>query len=274
MSASDGMYGIVGEMIDKETQYFPINYSIFLETGLDIEFRFNKLIHSLKNGDTLLLPLNYAFYSTKENKQYFSYYQNMLSWGNPNFFYSYPLLSLKTLLKSPPSKIPSGLLYYLQNIKVKEKLIDSTIQRWAKNPQTFHGDSVQSLDQYGEFRHHQGTLLKQNIKEQYLSQDSRVETYFLSHYKKLEDFCNQHNIKILFTYPPMLENTNFNLNNSQDLKKIKNLQNQLHQYGIKLLGNPKDFQFPIQDFYDTPNHLNTQGAIKYTKELIKILNQS
>lgn len=271
MSASDGMFGIIGELIDKETQYFPINYSIFFGTGLDIEFRFDKLLHSLKDGDTLLLPLNYAFYSTKKNNQYFSYYQNMISWGNPNFLYSHPLLSLKTLFKSPPSRLFSGFITHIKAKLQARNLIAKTLQRWNQNIQTFNQISINSLDRYGELRYHQGTLLKQDTTEQYLSQNSEIEDYFLSHYKRLKSFCNQHNIKILFTYPPMLENVNFNLNNPKDLQKIKNLQSQLHQYGITLLGNPKDFQFPIQDFYDSPNHLNTQGAIKYTKELIKIL---
>lgn len=157
MSASDGMYGIVGEIIDKETEYYPINYSMFFGTGLALDFRINKLISILQNGDTLLLPLNYGFYSTKENPRYFSYYQNMLSWGDENFANKYPLLTIQTLLKSPPSKILTGFIQHIiANIKEKH-IIDRAKTRWEQDTGVFYSVSPDSLDQYGELRYHSGT---------------------------------------------------------------------------------------------------------------------
>lgn len=273
MSASDGMFGIVGEMIDRQTKYFPINYSMFFGTGLDLDFRINKLLTILKDGDTLLLPLNYGFYTTTQNPQYFSYYQNMLSWGDLNFFKNHPLLSIKTLLKSPPSKIPTGFLAHIKaKIQVKN-IIQQTQQRWQNDCKIFNGIKISSLDPYGELRYHQGTKLKQNTKIQYIKNDFQISPYFLFYYKKLKTFCNAHNIKIIVTYSPMLQNSDFNLDNSEHLQIIKNFQTNLAKNGIQIIGNPKNFQYPIQDFYDSPEHLNTKGAIKYTKELINILNQ-
>lgn len=274
MSASDGMFGIVGEMIDNQTKYFPINYSMFFGTGLDIEFRINRLISILKNGDTLLLPLNYGFYTTQQNNQYFSYYQNMLSWGDKEFFKNHPLLTLKTLLKSPPSKIPYGLLIHLKAKLQGINILQNMKAKWANPPQTFEGVLSTSLDSYGELSQHQGTLLDLNATNPYIKEDFKPSLYFLSQFKKLVDFCNKHSIRIIVTYSPMLQNPKFNLDNPSDLSRIEKFKQELSKHNIYIVGNPQNFQYPIQDFYDTTEHLNTQGAKKYTQELIKILNQS
>lgn len=274
MSASDGMFGIVGELIDKETEYFPINYSIFFGTGLDLEFRINKLISVLKDGDTLLLPLNYGFYTTQSNPQYFSYFQNMLSWGDDKFLYNHPILSLQTLLKSPPSKIPTGILQHITTQIRKTSVLNKALTRWKENKHNFYGISTDSLDKYGTLRYQQGTKISSDLTFSYIEKDSSPTKYFLQFYNQLKTFCNQRNIQIIVTYPPMLKNSEFNLDNQKTKDILKNFRKRLEQEGITIVGLPQNFQFSLQDFYDTPNHLNTQGAIKYTKELIKILNQS
>lgn len=274
MSASDGMFGIVGEMIEKETEYYPVNYSMFFGTGLDLEFRINKLIASLRNGDTLLLPLNFDFYSTQRNPNYFSYYQNMLSWGDDHFIVNHPLLALKALLKSPPSQIPTGFIkYIIANLKSQD-IINKTEKRWQEGEEVFNGINTNSLDKYGELRYHQGTLLDPKTIHSYFDEDFKVSSYFLQNYKKLIDFCTTHNIKTIITYQPIFKNPSFDLSKPYFVSIMKKFQRELFENSIDIQGNPQTFQFPIQDFYDSPNHLNTQGAIKYTKELIKILNHS
>lgn len=272
MSASDGMYGFTGDMIDQETSYFPINYSMFFGTGIDLEFRINKLILSLKDGDTILLPLHYSFYTTKENPCYYSYYQNMLSWGDGDFFKKHPILTFQTLFKSPPSKIPTGLIQHLIAHIKKKHILDKAQLRWKQKNQVFNGVNTDSIDQYGELQYHQGTLPSADSESEYIGNDFEITPYFLGQYKKLKKYCDQHNITILFTYSPMLKNTAFNLDTPQDSKKIQNFKEKLAKHGITILGDPKKFQFSLQDFYDSPSHLNTSGAIKYTKEIIKILN--
>ena len=271
MSASDGMFGIVGEMIDKETEYYPINYSMFFGTGLDLEFRINKLIASLQNGDTLLLPLNFSFYSTQRNPDYFSYYQNMLSWGDKGFLYNHPILTLKTLLKSPPSQIPTGFIKHIVAYLRSQDLANKKEKKWREGGENFNGINISSLDRYGELRYHQGTLLKPKTAYSYLNEDFKISDYFLKNYKKLIDFCMKNNIKIIVAYPPILENPSFDLNKPYFMQIVKNFQKELLINKIQIQGDPQNFQFPLQDFYDSPYHLNTQGAIKYTNELIKIL---
>ena len=271
MSASDGMFGIVGEMIERETEYYPINYSMFFGTGLDLEFRINKLISSLKAGDTLLLPLNFNFYSTQKNPDYFSYYQNMLSWGDNHFAINHPLLTVKTLFKSLPSQIPTGFIKHIIAHLKSQDIINKTEKRWQEGGEEFNGINTNSLDRYGELRYHQGTLLDPKTIHSYFDENFKVSSYFLQNYEKLVDFCVTHNIKIIVTYQPILKNPSFDLSNPNFVSIMTNFQRELLENSINIQGDPQYFQFPLQDFYDTPNHLNTQGAIKYTNELIKIL---
>ena len=270
MSASDGMFGIIGEMIDKETEYYPVNYSMFFGTGLDLEFRINKLMSILKKGDTILLPLNYGFYTINKNPQYFSYYQNMLSWGDSDFFYKHPLLTLQTLFKSPPSIIPTGFIKQLIAYIKKKKVIANAQDRWAKNLPLFNGVGIDSIDRYGELRWHNGTNFNKHIPYEYIKDDFYISPYFLEQYKKLKYFCDKNHIKIIVTYPPMAKN----VKQKSFLEKAKKLKQKLIKQKIQICGNPENFQFDFFYFYDSPYHLNTEGAKKYTKELIKILNRS
>lgn len=72
----------------------------------------------------------------------------------------------------------------------------------------------------------------------------------------------------------MIKDKDYKLNQFKFLENMANFKVNLLKYKIPIQGIPQNFQFEIKDFYDSPHHLNTQGAKKYTKELIKILNQS
>lgn len=276
MSASDGMYGIDGNIINAHSPYYPINYAMTYGVGIALEYRISKLISSSQPQDTILLPLNFGFYEESSPIADYTYYQNILSWGNTQekqILIQQPPLFIETLCKTPPSRILTGILYQIHHkLKNQTQRLEEVKNAWnQKNHLTEF--TIYNLDQYGSLMFHPENKIKQGSWE-YLNKSPQISDYFIQQISRLIQYAKDNNITLIFTYPPTIKNAKFDLENPLHYQKIQKLKQQLKQYGITLMGDPKRFQFPIEFFYDTEYHLNSSGAKAYTQELIEVLKQS
>lgn len=278
MSASDGIYGIDGKTIDSQTTFSPINYSLFFGTGVALEYRITKIILASKKNDFILLPLNFSFYFEQTAQEDYTFQQNMLMWGdfqNNTTKYDW-IYFLEVLGKSPPSLLLTGLIKRIKYSLCDKTCIIAKIEKiWnTPNNKTPFQVSVNSLNQYGNFDTHNGIKLNSNKQYSYLNKNPQISDYFIQQISRLIQYAKDNNITLIFTYPPTIKNAKFDLENPLHYQKIQKLKQQLKQYGITLMGDPKRFQFPIEFFYDTEYHLNSSGAKAYTQELIEVLKQS
>lgn len=76
---SNSLFGFNSALIDAKTKYKPINYAT--HGGLPLNYHIDKIIDSAKNGDIVLMPLAFGYYTREAPKNDIWYIQNMETWG-------------------------------------------------------------------------------------------------------------------------------------------------------------------------------------------------
>lgn len=274
ISGSNSLFGFDSSLIAKHTKYQPINYAT--HAGIPINYHIDKIIANAKNGDIIFMPLEFEYYTRNNQKDDMWYISNMLLWGNGYKKY----ISIKGLFLTHFSDSPFATIKRIIKHKkpnINENPIDEMLKVWDKNANNPCGESIsysyKSLSPYGDF-------CAQENKEPYIvdadyksNLNLKISQFFLDEFARLKTFADEHNIKIFLTYPPTAENEKFSIKNPKTHKYIANLKAQLAKNKIKIYGDFRDFHFEQKYFYDTPYHLNNQGAILRTQQFIELLDK-
>ena len=275
ISGSNSLFGFDSSLIANHTQYQPINYAT--HAGIPINYHIDKIIANAKNGDIIFMPLEFEYYYTKDHpKDDMWYISNMLLWGKGYKKY----ISIKSMVLTYFSDSPFATIKrIIKYKKSNNNPIGEMVEIWDKNIATNNpcGESVpynyKGLNAYGDF-------CAQENKEPYVVDDdyksnlnAEISQFFLDEFARLEAFANEHNIKIFLTYPTTAENEKFSIENPKIHQYIANLKSQLAKNKFKIYGDFKDFHFEQTYFYDTPYHLNKQGAILRTQRFIELLDK-
>lgn len=275
ISGSNSLFGFNGELIDKNTEFFPINYAA--HAGLPLEFLIDILISNAKNGDVVFMPLEFEYYTnlrhTKDEKRWRIH--NSLAWLGKHYIND---ISKKEIFSSIISQDATKILARLRgdfSAMFKDEKIINPIEDWReillKNDKEFRGYSYKSLNKYGDFATQEGEIKSTTSKQfSYFYQDLDIP-YFAEQFFRLQDFANKNNIKIFLTYPTSCENPQFSAKDSATSQKIKHLKSELANFDIKIYGDFLDFHFESKYFFDTQYHLNAAGANLRTKNFIKML---
>lgn len=272
ISGSNSLFGFNSSIIAKHTKYQPINYAT--HASMPINYHIDKIIANAKNGDIVFMPLEFVYYTRDNPKEDMWYISNILLWGNGyNKYISIKGLVLTYFSDSPFATIKRIIKHKKSN--TSDNPISEVIDIWNKNTNNSCGKyasySYKSLSPYGDF-------CAQENKEPYIveedyrsNQNLKISQFFLDEFARLKAFANEHNIKIFLTYPPTAENEKFSIENPKTHKYITNLKAQLAKNKIKIYGDFRDFHFEQKYFYDTPYHLNKQGAILRTQRFVELL---
>ena len=112
-----------------------------------------------------------------------------------------------------------------------------------------------------------------NATNDYFGGDMKVSAFFVQEFARLREFAQANDMRLYLIYPPTMENPSFSLKDPKTMEKIDNLAAQLAAQGIEIVGDFRDFHFDRRYFYDTPYHLNTQGAQLRSAEFIRLLRK-
>lgn len=269
VSGSNSLFGFDSALIDSQTPFMPINYAT--HAGLPINYHIDKILKIAKQKDIIFLPLEFGYYERGIPNADFWYIQNMLTWDKDyrefidarGIFLAYvknsEISMLKNFIKSliRPTPTPTNPIATMQ-------------EKW-QNPQEFEGYTYTSLNRYGDFCTQVGALFRGNPS--YLDSHLTLSPFFLAQYARLLEFAKTKHIKVFLTYPTTMENPDFSLDDPKTLAKIENLQTQLKARNIEIYGDFRDFHFERKYFFDTPYHLNSEGARLRTQAFIKLLEQ-
>ena len=276
ISGSNSLFGFDSSLIAKYTKYQPINYAT--HAGLPINYHIDKIITNAKRGDIIVLPLEFQYYTKNSPNDDISYISNMLTWGNGYKKY----ISLKglflTYFRQSPLQIISK-IYNWQKTKISDNSIEEMLTTWDKNIAINNpcGEAIvysyKGLSPYGDF------CAQENEKPYIVDYDyglqatTKISQFFIDEFLRLKEFAKKMDIKVFLTYPTSAENKHFSVKNPNTLQYIENLKIQLAKNNIKIYGDFKDFHFEQKYFYDTPYHLNKQGAVLRTKKFIELLKK-
>ena len=287
VGGSSTLYGFNGAMIEANTNVRFINYGSY--AGLPINYHIDRVMSQAKDNDILIFPLEFQYYTAHAPIEDYSYIQNMIVWGGKYRKYIDKWHEILAYIKNEPTQLLLGNgKYIIRNLsKQKSISMESILNKKQSITPThsasniafiscqsfgWYAVSYQSLSPNGDFCSAQG---ERHFDEKYafLDNNLQVSPFFISEYKRLEAFARAHNIRLYLIYPPTMENPLFSLDDSKTFAKIANLQSQLAKHDIEIIGDFRDFHFDRRYFYDTPYHLNTQGAQLRSAAFIKLLRE-
>uniref|UniRef100_UPI001C40B411 hypothetical protein n=2 Tax=unclassified Helicobacter TaxID=2593540 RepID=UPI001C40B411 len=75
------------------------------------------------------------------------------------------------------------------------------------------------------------------------------------------------------TYPVTVENPYFSLKNPKTFAKIEHLKSELAKHNIPIYGDFRDSHFEKKYFFNSPYHLNSEGAKLRTQNFVKMLKE-
>lgn len=286
VGGSNALFGINSAMIESAMGIRAVNFASL--STFPIQYHIYKLKKILNRGDTVILALEFNQYelTTQYNTQFVN---DVMAWDT-DFFWSLILLEkIKFILSVSPKRIMEGVLSKVLVNKLDEAtrsarrssdpaLIMKLIKNhWTKNfilPNDYSlSYDFRNLNKYGDTINNFGSFLKEDINDYGLSNNffySPTTWKTLTEFKK---YCHNKNIKLFITWSPTAINKALDFNKKITQKKIDEIIANIKTVGIEILGEPNDFNYEKEFFFDTYDHLNNRGRNIRTKKILELLGR-
>lgn len=252
---SNVLFGVDTKRMQKELNYPVLNAGVHAAMH---EYNFYWAESILKDGDTVIMPLEYVFYQTN------GYYKDYLT-----YIRSYAPEYLDTFTTKQKLK-------FMYKCAATDLLKDD-IQQVVTFPQINSGYSGKYLNANGDMTNNKKKdRLSDKDLEDMIASTPFVQSVIPSVESQNEiqsfvSYCKDHNIKIYAAWPSFLYSSkSFN---KTDEQKIQNIIDFYNSMDVKVLGNYKDELYDLDDFYDTTYHLNDEGKEKRTDHLLELIKE-
>ena len=247
---SGTLYGVRTQDIQDELGITSINLAV--HAGLDIDYYLHRLKKSLKKGDIVILPLEYAHFI----------YDGQIVETTVDYMMKYDRSYLNTLnftkkIKYISSVSPINVSLFLRNYFIGK--IYSSFLKISNNINS-HGDAINNIG---------SEKMNKELKPVEIQQNNFIETEGMRAIKDFDIWCKNNDIRCYITYA----NTIFfkEYDSIPYRKYFRDLQEYFNDHNILTLGRPYDFFFDKNLFYDTQYHLNQQGMTIRTRKFMKLI---
>ena len=244
VGGSNLSFGVDSEPLEKTFNRKVVNTGIHASIGL--KYMLENTSQYVKNGDIVIVAAEYSHYFRDYEYVSDELLRTVFDVNRSNF----KLLSNKQILML----IPLMPRYGLGKFK----------------PNEYHGFthndvySVTSFNEYGDVHAHWDLPQRDFDTGREGATPLNLEVI-----RNLETFQQQMNDKgalLLVTFP-CIHDISYN----NDKKRITELEQQLRDSKLTILGNSENYKFPAEMIFDTPFHLTKKGVHLRTQQLIKDL---
>jgi hypothetical protein len=283
-SGSNGMFGFNSLMLEEAFGKKTVNMAF--NAGVPFSYIVHKIKKYAKQGDVILLPLEYVHYFREDHST--NSVLDMFTWNKKYFYELSTVEKIKVMFAYTNNKIL--LDAFLSNFKsdtlpkgvLKEKEItkEDVLKRFKSN--IFKESKIieyrfDTLNQRGDVTKHIET--QKNLfqkKDGFYSLNAPISNSFIKNNQDLHEHSIKKNFKIYYLHPSTMRNKNYNLNKKTHRDKANALLLKLKDYDVNILGNPAKYNFEPKYMHNTTYHLNQEGANLRTErvitELIKLMN--
>lgn len=271
ISGSNSLFGINSELIAKKLNIPVSNLSV--HASLDIDYLFYIIKNNFNNGDIVVMPLEYPFYTRKGLTDWFT--NNITAWDEKYFFSLSIYEKIIFIINVQPKRILLG---------IRDKILGKTLQFHDNNfayenlvkiieneGEKWRGYNFQSLNLHGDINVDQPLQFfkKNNFN---LNHNPLVSEHFIKKYNKIKEFVESKNGKIFLVHPVTASNESYNLYRNKDQLMIKSFVEKIANLNIKIECNPGLFHMEDTFFFDTTSHPNKFGAIIRSENLATCIN--
>lgn len=255
VAGSNALFGISCKIIREETKFPCVNAATY--AGLGIDYILDRGRSLLQPGDTVILPLEYEFY-TDDGKLNGALIDYVLA-RDLEYLKSLNLLDqIRFITGVSMTRVQDGILARL-----------GTPKQWQSHYKS------KNLNQYGDDTGNRASdMTKKEFKALEELQPKELQGYIKSSYgmKAINNFVywsQKNNIKVIATWPNTFW---FEAYQEQKAKEFFQSINDFYQtIKVPLLGTYRDFMYDKSMFYDTSYHMNDKGVRYRTKQLIDLL---
>ena len=274
LSGSNALFGTNGEVLEKELIYPVANLAGHVY--LDIDFLYFKLKEHMKEGDIVIMPLEFEHYPrTAELSNWFT--KNMMAWGSSYLAQlTLPQLVHFVINTDPGTVIRTAiqkLVYGGRNNKLmSQRSVVSQVQHIVKAGKVgWRGYLPASLDRDGSFEVDRPVEYYKN--KEYITKDMMPSAHFVETYKKIAAYVKKMHGKLFLTYPNMIRSSAFDLKQKEIRQRVSRLKHALHKEGIEIVCNPALFQMDRVFYFNNPYHPNKYGALIYSHNLAECIHR-
>lgn len=273
LSGSNALFGINSSIVSDRTGYPVVNLSG--HAGLDLNFLYIKLKKHIRDGDIVVMPLEFGYYQQSKISDWFA--NNIMAWGKSHYLDQLDYFNLFEFITSvPKARIYEGVLNlskkspFLEKSKAVERL-QSLLQNDAM---AWRGYSYNSLNEHGD------VISGDQTTKRILAMSKRgfhyyggwdISPRFIKLFQKIQALVENTNGKLILTWSVMMKNPLFDLSKPQPQKRLIKIQQNLAKHAITISCDPQDFQFPPEFFFDTQYHLNKTGTEIRSKKLAECI---
>lgn len=252
-SGSNTLYGMETGLIEKKLNIPTVNMAI--HAGLKTDYILYRVKQILKEGDIVIIPFEY------ENLVW----DGEQSQTRTDYILTHDKIYFKNEL-SLYDKI--SLIFAITPSNLLKAVSDQ--MKTLEEQKIGQGYTSVTLNKNGDETFKEGVLEKINhTNHKAFEVKEFKETKALKLIKDFSKWCKKNNITMFITFPNTIQNIKYE--SKEYLNYFDNLKNYYTDNGIQFLGQPQDTFFPVNYFYDTRYHMNSEGAKIRTENFIKEL---
>ena len=243
---SSSSYGIDSEMLQTALNKPVINTSLAMSLGS--EYHLNITKDYIEKGDVILYIPEYEYYYENESGNKFLY----------TMVYYYPQIIKDFTMKQKIRLFINGVKlstnFYL-GLFDRKNIPSLQYTRVAYN---VYGDNVSLVAE-------KKSKINKSEKTRYQKLKSKkISKKFISFIKEMKAICKEKGASLLVSFPP-IEQSQFDDQFVKDIIKVKK------ESGVDFIANPESYVYNSNFFYDSSYHLNGEGRVLRTKQLINTL---
>ncbi|MFI3211740.1 MAG: hypothetical protein R3Y24_00180 [Eubacteriales bacterium] len=262
ISGSNALFSMYSPVLEEKTGYKVYNLSVSSMLPLCLYIYFAEKY--AQNGDIIISPLEYPFY-TEKDKLTPSAYACFSTWAM-QYTSVLPLKWQKELSRR-------NILTYWQRLPNFFKQIPITkaevIVPRAMNSSLLATEDSQ-INRYGEILEDKKPT-KSNFDSYYFEKKPASE-HFKEEITAFRDKLAAKGVSLYVTFPVSEKQSRFNTDMSETQEKLQYYRKQIEQCGINFFGTDSFYNFENKYFFNSVYHLNATGAILRSLLLAEDIN--
>jgi hypothetical protein len=247
-SGSTTLFGINTKQLSDELK-IPI-YNLAINAGLGLKFILDQTKKDVRNGDTVVLPLEYIHYKLNDPDQKHAF----------NYYRTYDKSKLEEF------KLTNKIKFLVSDTPLE--ILSDTLE--AKSARSGLYKYTSHLNDHGDYVGNIGTKLGKYDKVEF--PQTFKETYSLKMLTDFDKWCRERNISLYVTYPNTVYFQDYEDQNHKNY--FTSLKNYFDKNNIKTIGSPYDAFYDSDLFFDSNYHLNTRGVAIRTEQVKKELQSN
>lgn len=231
MGGSDVLYSFDTDRINKQTEIPTVNLGT--NVGLGLGYLLDFTTKQAKSGDTIIACLAYSLYTNP-----------------PYHMFAFEYFRMYDKKKLKRYTIKQFLYYFLGNVQYNL----TYVQKYF------------NIGESGCYIEVIGSELEESKNHPLRFPTKFNETESIRKLNEFKQYCYQHNINLIVTYPSTLEFKSYE--NSYYLKELMEYLKRNYQ----VIGEPSDYFVPKDEIFNSVYHVNKIGQQKRTDEFINYLH--